>query len=60
MLHVERAKKDFMEKSISTLGATVDGVNVKLEAEMGHWYNIVEDSLHFSNFKGTPELNPES
>jgi hypothetical protein len=53
---VEWAKLEFMQKSISTLEPTVDGIAVKVEAEMGHWYNTVADSLHFSNFVGTPYL----
>jgi hypothetical protein len=55
-VRLEKMKTDFMEMSITRLRAHIDAVAVKLEAELGQWYNIVPDSLHFSNFYGTLSL----
>jgi hypothetical protein len=52
-LEVEITKTKFMEQSFATLQAGVDAVEVKLEAELGHWYNTVVDCLRYSNFSGT-------
>jgi hypothetical protein len=52
-LNLERTKKEFMEKSVSSLPGCPEVMTVKLEAELGHWYNIVNDALRSSNFLST-------
>jgi hypothetical protein len=51
-VEVEKRNLDFMEASIGGVVRSIAGVAVKLEAELGAWYNMVTDSLYHSKYHG--------